>query len=565
MNPENTQELWQVEANGTVYDTDFAEMTSWIDNGTLARNHKVRKGNLRWIEAGKVPSLNSVFNAKDNGQPVAPVITATMLGPTQLAGSSATNPVNPPPIDPAPTPNACSMHPEFDAVYLCDTCSNQFCKTCPNSYGGTVKICPFCGAMCKPLAKSTAASSYSQQYTHPAPVDGKFGFSDFGEALAYPFKFKTSLIMGAVMYAVFTVCQGAMGFGGIFMMFGALMSFLMANTLTFGVLANTVENFSQGKIGLNFMPSFDDFSIWDDVVHPFFLSIGVYIVSFGPLLAVFLAAIFMVVGSVTNEMNSMQSEAARTVRPDLPYASKAANQSEKVKELLNKQNDIQNQRIAALETGDEPPDTGFKPGMTAADEDAEFERLNNMIQESRKEQLESTIGKAPDTVTKERSAMIKSILGYGVMFLLLGGVSLLWGLFYFPAANIVAGYTRSFSATINPSVGFDTIKRLGADYAKDPDPSCLKRCVERMRGHEDSLVRAERADADLLAESSWICEGRRGSLRTCHDGLKRLVILFKPGRIHIRHIIGEDLHLTFLRQRAGKNGIDGSVHMYAST
>ena len=455
MNSYNSQELWQVEANGTVYDTDFAEMTSWIDNGTLARNHKVRKANLRWIEAGKVPSLMSVFNAKDNGQPVAPVITATMLAPTQLSG-----------IDPASPSNGCSMHPEIDAVFVCGTCSNQFCKTCPNSYGGTVKICPFCGAMCKPLSMTTPRSSHSPQDTRQAVHDGKFGFSDFGEAMAYPFKFKTSLIMGAVMYAIFSIGQGAMGFGGIFMLSGALFSFLMANTLTFGVLANTVENFSQGKIGLNFMPSFDDFSVWDDVVHPFFLSIGVYIVSFGPLLAVFLVAIFMVVGSVTSEMNSMQSDAARTVRPDLPYASKAANQSEKVKELLNKQNEIQNKRIAAIEAGDEPPDAAIPTGMTATDEDAEFERLHNMIQESRKEQLESTIGKAPDTVAKERSEMIRGILGYGVMFLLLGGVCLLWGLFYFPAANIVAGYTRSFAATLNPSVGFDTIRRLGFDYAK---------------------------------------------------------------------------------------------------
>lgn len=466
MNAENIQEGWQVEANGTVYDTDFAEMTSWIDNGTLVRSHKVRKGNLRWIEAGKVPSLISVFNAKENGQPAAPVITATMLAPTQLAGSLATIPINPPPIDPALSSNACSMHPEFDAVYICDTCANQFCKTCPNSYGGTVKICPFCGAMCRPLARTSATSGYSQQYTHPAPVDGKFGFSDFGESLAYPFRFKTSLIMGAVMYSIFSVCQGAMGFGGIFMLSGALMSFLMANALTFGVLANTVENFAQGKIGLNFMPSFDDFSIWDDVVHPFFLSIGVYIVSFGPLLAVFLVAMFMIVGNVTKEMNSMQSDAARTVSAELPYASKTASQSEQVKELLKKQADKQNRRVTAMETGNDLPDEELTPAASVDPDEAEFERINTMIQENRKAQLESTIGKAPDTVANERSEMIKSILGYGVVFLLLGGVCFLWGLLYFPAASIVAGYTRSFAATLSPSVGFDTIKRLGADYVK---------------------------------------------------------------------------------------------------
>jgi hypothetical protein len=47
-----------------------------------------------------------------------------------------------------------------------------------------------------------------------------------------------------------------------------------------------------------------------------------------------------------------------------------------------------------------------------------------------------------------------------------GFITLLWGLFYFPAACAVAGYTRTFSSTINPLVGLDTIKRLGFDYAK---------------------------------------------------------------------------------------------------
>ncbi|MBK6590771.1 MAG: hypothetical protein IPG22_21065 [Acidobacteria bacterium] len=43
---------------------------------------------------------------------------------------------------------------------------------------------------------------------------------------------------------------------------------------------------------------------------------------------------------------------------------------------------------------------------------------------------------------------------------------MLWGLFYFPAASAVAGYTRSFGATLNPAVGLDTIRRLGFDYVK---------------------------------------------------------------------------------------------------
>ncbi len=45
-------------------------------------------------------------------------------------------------------------------------------------------------------------------------------------------------------------------------------------------------------------------------------------------------------------------------------------------------------------------------------------------------------------------------------------LALLWGLFYFPVACAVAGYTRSITAVINPAVGLDAIKHLGFDYVK---------------------------------------------------------------------------------------------------
>jgi hypothetical protein len=243
--------------------------------------------------------------------------------------------------------------------------------------------------------------------------------------------------------------------------------------LTFGVLANVVDNFSQGKIGGNFMPSFDDFSIWDDVVHPFFLSIGAYIVSFGPLIVTFAVAFFMIAGAMSPELNGMRNDASRTINPDLPYAANATQQSQAVRELLNRTKDQQEKRVADLS---EPPAaiagqanvSNIPPGLppAAAAEEKHFQDLNNMIQQSRKAQLESAIGKTPETIAKERSALVSKILGYGTIFLLLAGLSLLWGLFYFPAACCVAGYTRSFTAVLNPTVGLDTIKRLGGDYFK---------------------------------------------------------------------------------------------------
>ena len=65
MDVESNQDIWQVEANGGIFETNFAEMTAWINEGSLLRIDRVRKGNLRWIEAGKVPTRESFVDALD--------------------------------------------------------------------------------------------------------------------------------------------------------------------------------------------------------------------------------------------------------------------------------------------------------------------------------------------------------------------------------------------------------------------------------------------------------------------------------------------------------------------
>ncbi len=65
MNTEQLSEKWQVESNGQVIDTNFAEITSWIEDETLLRMDRVRKGNLRWIEAGRVRGLPRIRRVTD--------------------------------------------------------------------------------------------------------------------------------------------------------------------------------------------------------------------------------------------------------------------------------------------------------------------------------------------------------------------------------------------------------------------------------------------------------------------------------------------------------------------
>src|SRR5437762_10666853 len=76
-NIDTRTESSQVETGGRVLDTDLNEMTAWIADGSLLRIDRVRKSNLRWIEAGKVPQLVEFFNAKDASDPIMPLVTTT--------------------------------------------------------------------------------------------------------------------------------------------------------------------------------------------------------------------------------------------------------------------------------------------------------------------------------------------------------------------------------------------------------------------------------------------------------------------------------------------------------
>lgn len=511
MNVTDYKEVWQIDAGGQIYEASFEEMAQWIFEGSILPQDMVKRGNLRWIEARKVPALMQFFNSKERGEP-PPVFTST----TDASGVSdnqtappqnfppqqafASNPflttfnqpaenTQPPqnPFDPTPpaqsfqnqnnqwqenqfsqsaasynepaahefnlmpTADSCSMHPEIQAAFLCGTCGNGFCPACPKSYGGTVKICPFCGAMCKSVKEVHEKTTSAVQYERD--ISKGFGIEDFFNALAYPFKFKTSLLVGAVMFTLFSLGQGAGSMGSIFLAGAGLMCFMLTNMLTFGIMGNVIENFAQGRIGGNFMPSFEDFSLWDDVVHPFFLWLGVMLVSFGLVIVIIIGTVIWGLNQVSNAISdSYKPENARIVTD--PKSSIRNNPA------FQKQNETFG--------GGEMPDEDDIRKMQANPDDTEEDvrRTNDMINEYRKKQLEAGLGKSPETERAERNQFIKGIANSGFLILLLVGAGLLWGLFYLPAACCVAGYTRSFVATMNPLVGIETIKLLGFDYFK---------------------------------------------------------------------------------------------------
>jgi hypothetical protein len=243
---------------------------------------------------------------------------------------------------------------------------------------------------------------------------------------------------------------------------------MLANMLTFGILSNTIENFAQGKLETNFMPDFEDFDLWDSVIHPFFLSIGAYLSAFGPFFLVLIIGFYIVVSSVSSQMDAFHQNVEKIPGTHYYDAQRTLDQSESVKSVIGNVNRAQTERLNrlnSLEQGlDEEEATGEVQEDPSRRESREQEELWAMAQKSRAQSLEGALGKSPETQAKEREAMVQQFLGLAPPLVVIGAIFFLWGLFYFPAACAVAGYTRSFTETINPLVGLDTIKRLGSTY-----------------------------------------------------------------------------------------------------
>jgi hypothetical protein len=486
MTESQQNEAWQIEVNGQVYEASFAEMADWIADGALQPDDRVRRGNLRWIEARKVPTLVPFFNSKANGSPPPAVVISTTnaseLAPDVLvevapqhdfatddsrnSGVVVEHVVQP--ADNSISQNQqldnialdrCENHVDRSAVFVCQSCARPACRECVNKFGSSVAVCSVCGGLCK--SKAELEADQRKEEFRSASIEQGFGFGDFFAAITYPLKFKASLFFGAVMFMFFSLGRLAAGFGDIYMFVAAIFSYMLANMLAFGILSNTIESFAQGKIGGNFMPTFDEFSLWDDVVHPFFLSIGVYISAFGPFIAVFLVGTYLVMSAVSSQAEAMKANLEQT--PGTPYYNvrDTLNQSEQVKGILANSERLNQEHLDAQQS----IENGQQPAVVDPEEE-NIQKVNKMMADSKRKELESVVGKTAETRAQESAAFTASLLKLSPPIVVIGFITFLWGMFYFPAACAVAGYTQSFAATVDPRVGLDTIKRLGIDYAK---------------------------------------------------------------------------------------------------
>jgi len=422
-------EIWEVETHDGVYQTDLPTLKQWVAEGLVLPTDRVRKGALKWIEAGHAPMLRRVFAGEERVEIVAPTPQAAHVGagarqeePTAatesspdmgLAGDEAPFTVAEPSLS-----SACHFHPLQAATVFCRTCRATFCRACPNRVGtSSVLLCALCGGFCDPLEILTERLElYGRQ------SEG-FGFGDFRTALVYPFKHLASLLGGALLYGL--------------LLLAGMRAQVFASALVFGCISLVVRRVAYGNLKRDFLPDFSEFSFWDDVVVPCSLGLGVTLVTLGPTL-ILVGMLFF--GWVST------ARAPQVLPTDHPALAAAEGREMQVEPVF-KPEDFS----VLAEGGTREQEAGLQKRIDALRPGADVAR-----------QLEASRG------SQEHAAVYacRLLLAHPGLVLVLGLLALGWAVFYHPMALLVAGWTESLKSVLNPLVGLDTIRHMGSNYFK---------------------------------------------------------------------------------------------------
>ncbi len=182
---QNSQKAWQVQVQGQIYEADLEELRQWITEGSVLPSDNIRRGDLRWLPAEKVPALYKFFgsealsagDSKPSGEEVHSITRSdsddsSALSLERASGDSAAEDGK---IAVKPDENFCCRHTETPTAYACDICESFFCKSCPKSFGGSVKLCPLCGSLCReigePVKVQNLIGSIHKPYTQADESD----------------------------------------------------------------------------------------------------------------------------------------------------------------------------------------------------------------------------------------------------------------------------------------------------------------------------------------------------------------------------------------------------------
>ncbi len=455
---QTNEDIWRVQTPDGISETDLATLKSWIHEGIVMPGDKVAKGKLGWLDAGRVPALRRAFSGEEalemllandtapefaappqmpENSPAAPAAFARNVPPARheprpTAALTALDytPVPPPgtytpgPERPAlPPPPAHLPPPQYTApprraappssAPVCfrhaDQMPQYICSACGTlqcracaRHIGTVALCGDCGEMCRDYV---AVVQKVARQRHKAQG---FGLTDWGLALLYPFKGGLAILFAALLYAALYVA--------------GMVTWIFSMGLLFGYVSRTIRQVAVGRWAEGSATHNHDFNFFEDVVAPFGRGLSVLAVSFGPLVIL----VFMVFTGLVGKYD------------------RAAELDKKNQESLYNEAAMRQ----ALDRG-RPEEIAEATKKVRAEIDGKVTSVNS---------------KSDAEMSGDVFRQVRQNSTPGLM--VCGALALLWATFYYPLALMVSGYTESALATLNPLLGLDTMRHLGADYLK---------------------------------------------------------------------------------------------------
>ncbi len=468
-----SQEIWQVAVQDKVYEAELEEMIQWIKEGSILPEDKVRRGNLRWLDAGKIPELKNYFQktsiaAEETDLSLSPVaempenvqvFTHFQIGQenpefrSEVGGGimAAHGGIHTTTSGAAPVvsieTNHCSVHADRDYEYVCEICGCFFCKDCPNTFGSNVKICLSCGGLCVERQEferrgNKIVGSINKPYPRvetqvaeetKAP-DTKLRTADLLFAFRYPLRYPLTLALCAALCAALVAGQALLAVGGSILLAASSAITLLFLVLTFSVMFKTIENAVQNKPELNFLPPLNRYTFWEDYIHPVFTGAAVYLVSFFLFIVLALGAGAYSYATYADTVEKVRSE---------------ADQSQK-------------SVSAALKSVQSGASLGYQnPDQSATDNQPQKALPNTLASD-----FTDLFGTDYLADTTQLERVVASFMRLSVYFHMPVFFAFLLGVLIFPAVCAVAGSTRSAINTFDVSLACKIIKDFGFDYVK---------------------------------------------------------------------------------------------------
>jgi hypothetical protein len=427
MTEQNQNEIWQVMIGEELHEADLETLKQWVINGQVQPEDMVRKGNLRWIEAHRAPALRSAFSGEpEPTPPPTPKLTLVYDSSANKQDAQPSEELFNPAYDFAQaheterkitSKTECINHADVAPKYMCRSCYATFCKEC-TKFVSNIATCALCGDLCKPyeeVRKHVALSNFQQE---------SFGIVDLGRALSYPFRDPWALIGSAILYSILLVA-------------GRWRTGLVAHAIVFACMSLVIRQVSVGRFNRSFVPDFGAFSWYDDVVVPLKLSIGVTIISWGPLILLIISLVFGLISFTGSGMS---------------YAQEQQIKMEQEREEFAEGYD------AFINGGDPEKEKAFIEQAEALTPTGQMAQAHRLHEEEKMQATMEEIDPAFST--------LKTVFAAALPIIALAALAILWGVFYYPIALTIAGYTQDFWSVLNPALGLDTARTMGLVYVK---------------------------------------------------------------------------------------------------